>query len=260
MTHDRAGDTSAEARKTGTVADSMAVPPRPTAGGALVRTVLDAAAGCPQLTRRLINLPPGTWLDAGGGPGGQVLFVIGGRCRAEAGDSATVPGSLPASGIIGPDTGLWLPPGGTCRIWADGPEEARLDSVTLPGTPGPAAAAGPPVVSRLADCPKQRTGDRSFRVLLGPGNGCPAATQFAGEIPPGRAPAHRHPYDEVVLVLDGEGIVHLADGTAPLRAGSCVYLPPGEPHCLENTGPATLRVLGVFHPAGSPAAKLPNSG
>jgi mannose-6-phosphate isomerase-like protein (cupin superfamily) len=34
-----------------------------------------------------------------------------------------------------------------------------------------------------------------------------------------------------------------------------VHLPPGEPHCLENTGRATLRVLGVFHPGGSPASK-----
>jgi oxalate decarboxylase/phosphoglucose isomerase-like protein (cupin superfamily) len=33
-----------------------------------------------------------------------------------------------------------------------------------------------------------------------------------------------------------------------------VHLPPGQPHCLENTGASTLRVLGVFHPGGSPAA------
>ena len=32
-------------------------------------------------------------------------------------------------------------------------------------------------------------------------------------------------------------------------------LPPLQPHCLENTGAEPLRVLGVFHPAGSPAAK-----
>ena len=32
-------------------------------------------------------------------------------------------------------------------------------------------------------------------------------------------------------------------------------LPPLQPHCLENTGAEPLQVLGVFHPAGSPAAK-----
>jgi quercetin dioxygenase-like cupin family protein len=112
-----------------------------------------------------------------------------------------------------------------------------------------------PQLSRLSDCPVQVTGDRRFRVLFGPGNGCSVATQFAGEIPPGRAPDHSHPYDEVVLVLEGEGVLHAGPADHPLAPGNCVHLPPGKPHCLENTGRATLRVLGVFHPGGSPAAK-----
>jgi mannose-6-phosphate isomerase-like protein (cupin superfamily) len=91
-------------------------------------------------------------------------------------------------------------------------------------------------------------------VLFGPGRGCAAATQFVGEIPPGRAPVHSHPYDEVVLILAGEGVVH-ADQDHPLAAGSCVHLAPGQPHCLENTGREPLIVLGVFHPGGSPAQK-----
>ena len=124
-------------------------------------------------------------------------------------------------------------------------------------------------------------------MLFGPRTGYPAATQFVGEIPPGRAPDHRHTYDEVVLVLAGEGVVHLvADQPAgevrlalageeagqpparlpvgaaayPLRPGSCLHLPPGQRHCLENTGTSMLRVLGVFHPGGSPAAKQPSPG
>lgn len=110
-------------------------------------------------------------------------------------------------------------------------------------------------VRELAGCPVEVTGDRTFRVLFGPGRGCAAATQFAGEIPPGRAPEHTHPYDEVVLILAGEGVLHTGAGDRPLAPGSCVHLPPGLPHCLENTGQATLRVLGVFHPGGSPASK-----
>ena len=35
------------------------------------------------------------------------------------------------------------------------------------------------------------------------------ATQFVGEIPPGRAPEHSHPYDEVVLILHGHGVAHI---------------------------------------------------
>jgi mannose-6-phosphate isomerase-like protein (cupin superfamily) len=98
----------------------------------------------------------------------------------------------------------------------------------------------------------ERTGDREFRVLLSAGL---SITQFAGLIPPGRAPEHHHTYDEVVHVLAGRGVVHLRAGDTPIAPGTSIYLPPYQPHCLENTGSEPLRVLGVFHPAGSPAAK-----
>jgi mannose-6-phosphate isomerase-like protein (cupin superfamily) len=99
------------------------------------------------------------------------------------------------------------------------------------------------------------TGDRQFRILVDPEIGCQGVTQFVGWIPPGRAPTHHHTYEEVVYVLEGEGLLHLEESTRPIRAGSCMHLPPPVEHCLENTGTAPLRVLGVFHPAGSPASK-----
>ncbi len=80
-------------------------------------------------------------------------------------------------------------------------------------------------------------------------------TQFVGLIPPGRAPEHHHAYDEVVHVLAGKGVVHLGGRRAGIGPGTSVYLPPYQQHCLENTGAGVLEVLGVFHPAGSPAAK-----
>ena len=105
---------------------------------------------------------------------------------------------------------------------------------------------------RLDACEPERTGDREFRVLLSEGL---TFTQFAGLIPPGRAPAHHHTYDEVVHVLAGRGVVHLSGTTAEIGPGTSIYLPPYQPHCLENTGSGPLEVLGVFYPAGSPAAK-----
>lgn len=221
------------------------------ADGAVVTTVLDTGAGRDGLVRRLVEVPPGAQHEGAAGPGGELWFVIAGAGRLS-------PGAGPASPVR-PDTGVWLPPGAGYRVSADGPDRLRLDSVSLPagtaegaGTPGDAAA---PRLSELGDCPVEVTGDRRFRVLFGPGNGCSAATQFVGEIPPGRAPEHSHPYDEVVLVLEGEGVLHAGTGDRALVPGSCVHLPPGEPHCLENMGRATLRVLGVFHPGGSPASK-----
>jgi len=52
-------------------------------------------------------------------------------------------------------------------------------------------------------------------------------------------------------------MAHVRGAGLPLAPGSCIQLPRGVPHCLENTGSATLVVLGVFHPGGSPAAKTP---
>ena len=229
------------------------------ADGAVVTTVLDTGAGRDGLVRRLVEVPAGSQFAGAAGPGGELWFVIAGLGRLAPGAGPAVP--------VRRDTGLWLPPGAPYRVSADGPDSLTLDSVSLPaggatpgdaGTPGDAAGLGDatgPRLSELGDCPVEVTGDRRFRVLFGPGNGCSAATQFVGEIPPGRAPEHSHPYDEVVLVLEGEGVLHAGTGDRPLAPGSCVHLPPGEPHCLENTGRGTLRVLGVFHPGGSPASK-----
>jgi quercetin dioxygenase-like cupin family protein len=95
----------------------------------------------------------------------------------------------------------------------------------------------------------QATAGRMFR-LLAPNA---SVTQFVGYIPAGRAPDHFHKYDEVVYVLEGEGELHVGGETVPLRAGTCVHLPKGLVHCLANTGPGEMQVLGVFRPAGSPA-------
>ena len=97
------------------------------------------------------------------------------------------------------------------------------------------------------------TAGREFTLLAGPETGCESVTQFLGYIPVGRAPDHFHRYDEVVYVLAGEGALQVDGESAPLQAGSCVHLPAGLIHCLENTGPGEMRVLGVFRPAGSPA-------
>jgi mannose-6-phosphate isomerase-like protein (cupin superfamily) len=104
------------------------------------------------------------------------------------------------------------------------------------------------VVSRFADRKEERAdAKRTFRVLH---QG--ELTQFIGIVEPCRAPDHSHPYDEVGYIVEGRGIAHIAGEQVPLQAGSCFYLPPGCVHCIENTGPGVMRIMGVFHPAGSP--------
>jgi mannose-6-phosphate isomerase-like protein (cupin superfamily) len=222
-------------------------------GGVVVHTVLDtgdaskADAAGQGLRRRLVDVSPGARFEGTAGPGGELWFVLAGTGRV-------TPGSGPPL-TVRPDTGVWLPPGTAYSLQAGDPGPLRLDSVRLPaGAAGPSEGAAPRR-RELRDCAVQVTGDRRFRVLFGPGSGCDAATQFVGEIPPGRAPEHSHPYDEVVLILEGAGLLHAGPAGQPLTPGCCVHLPPGQAHCLENTGTGTLRVLGVFHPGDSPATR-----
>jgi mannose-6-phosphate isomerase-like protein (cupin superfamily) len=217
----------------------------------VVHTLVDTAPGGDGLVRRRVEVPPGSWVEAAAGPGGELWYVIDGTGLLTSGVDPAAP--------IRRDTALWLPAGARYRLAASAPAPLTLDSVTLPaGQPaGRAGVAGTaqPRLTELGDCPVETTGDRRFRVLFGPGNGCEAATQFVGEIPPGRAPLHSHTYDEVVLVLAGEGVLHAGTAEHPIAPGTCIHLPPEQQHCLENTGADTLWVLGVFHPGGSPAAK-----
>lgn len=208
-------------------------------------------------SRDLVEVSPRAQLSGAARAAGELWFVLGGTGQVSFAGDPMVP--------LEPDCAAWVPAGTAYRVQADGGSDLRLDMVALPsGATVNAAAALPaaatvPLVARLSECAAEVTGDREFRVLFGPGQGCPAATQFVGEIPPGRAPEHRHPYDEIVLVLAGSGIAHVCGTDVPIAAGSTIHLAPGVPHCLENTGKVTLRVLGVFHPADSPAAKLNTS-
>ncbi|HJT66682.1 MAG TPA: cupin domain-containing protein [Pyrinomonadaceae bacterium] len=94
------------------------------------------------------------------------------------------------------------------------------------------------------------TADRWYRVLIDS-----EVTQFVGSIPPGRAPDHFHEYEEVLFILRGEGRMWAGNTSTPIGDGSCIYLPRRQVHCVENTGPGELRLLGVFYPAGSPAVR-----
>jgi len=223
----------------------------PLGQAAMTAPVASAPAAPPTgLVRRLVSVPPGARLDGAAGSGGELWFVITGDGLLDAGELRGAP--------LGRSTGLWIPPGARYRLQAGPRDEVLLDAVALPAPSSPYAAAAR--LSRLGDCEIEVTGDRKFRVLLGPGRGCEAATQFRGEIPPGKAPEHSHPYDEVVRILEGEGVAHARGADLPLAPGTCIRLPRGLPHCLENTGSATLVVLGVFHPGGSPAAKVTTAG
>jgi mannose-6-phosphate isomerase-like protein (cupin superfamily) len=224
------------------VAAGDVVPARES-GTAEARVTIDGSCGCKQLEQRLLRFEPGRSDERETGDRQELLFVAAGR------------GTLHRGGeehALEPDTGAYLVPGERWSVDNPGPDDLELVSVTAP-CEGHARSA---VTVRYADRPSlPATPNREFRLLVDEDLGCLDVTQFVGSIPPGRAPLHSHTYDEVVYVVEGEGVLHLGGRDTPLHPGSCIHLPPFHEHCLENTGPTPMRVLGVFHPSGSPASK-----
>ncbi len=171
----------------------------------------------------------------------------------------------------GPQTGIYVRPGQTFTV--SNPESSAALFVSAqcpePAFPG---EIGAPLIKPLNDAatetfpivslPDRRavpTGDRWYRVLVDEQLGSTQVTQFVGSIPPGRAPDHFHDYEEVLFILRGVGRMWAGDTSTPIAPGSCIYLPKGQVHCVENNGDNELRLLGVFYPAGSPAVRYESS-
>jgi mannose-6-phosphate isomerase-like protein (cupin superfamily) len=162
---------------------------------------------------------------------------------------------------VSPDTGLFVPIGGSVTVRNRGSAPLLLASAQCPD-PGPVptnrqprASGGPVAIVNLAGVEPEITGDRWYRVVIGDGQGSREVTQFVGGIPQGRAADHFHHYEEVLVILSGTGTMWAGRTHTPIGVGSCVFLPRGQLHCVENTGRGELRLLGAFYPAGSPAVR-----
>lgn len=134
------------------------------------------------------------------------------------------------------------------------PEDEQAETVAAPVTRN----ESDPKPVRVVREQQQKaipTGDRVFKLLVSEETGAKRVTQFIGVIPPGRAPMHHHTYEEAIYIIQGEGRLLTDEGSAEFQTGASIYLPRGVSHSLENTGSTDIRLLGVFHPRGSPAAR-----
>jgi mannose-6-phosphate isomerase-like protein (cupin superfamily) len=216
--------------------------------GLTVRPTLGTQTGFEPLEQAVLELDPGSTREIEVGDAEETLFVIAGSGSAE------VAGERHA---LEPDAGLYLPPGSSFTLRNPGPATLRVVAVRVPDPEPPPAGDRPPrpALTRLADQQAQdATAQREFRIVADPQVGLRSATHFVGYIPTERAPDHFHTYDEVIYVLDGEGVMHAGEIDQPVAPGSCIQLPARTVHCLENTGTEPMRVVAVFRPAGSPAA------
>jgi len=228
------------------VVDQDAVPGHRADGDtAVAKTTIGPAEGCEQLEQRLIRFVPGRSLERGDPDRDELLYVVSGT------------GALELDGdrhVLAPDTGVYVRAGERYVVESPGSDELLVVSVAAPSTNGPRPERR--VTVRFDDQPELRAdGKRTFRYLVNEDAGCLDATQFLGVVEPCRAPDHSHTYDEVGYIVEGRGMAHVGGESIPLRPGSCFHLAPGTIHCIENTGPGLMRILGVFHPSGDPASR-----
>ncbi len=211
------------------------------------------ANGAEAISLRILEFGPGSSPELRNRECDEVLYLQEGACTIFIDGSAYE---------VGPQTGVYLRPGKTLTVENAGTDVVRFVScqcpeegfTTTPLLDQPVRSEVGPIV-KLSDRRALPTADRWYRVLVDDEIGSEQVTQFVGSIPPGRAPDHFHEYEEVLFILRGEGRMWAGETNTPIAAGSCIYLPKRQLHCVENTGEGELRLLGVFYPAGSPAVR-----
>jgi mannose-6-phosphate isomerase-like protein (cupin superfamily) len=212
------------------------------------------ASGAKAISLRVLEFGPGTSPMLRNQVCDEVFYLLDGNCTISIGDDEYE---------IGPETGVYLRPGQTLRVKNSGADVVRFISSQCPEETDDVESLDQTSKSfnqlrpfvKLSDRRALPTADRWYRVLVDDEIGSEQVTQFVGSIPPGRAPDHFHEYEEVLFILRGEGRMWAGETNTLIGPGSCIYLPRGQVHCVENTGSGELRLLGVFYPAGSPAVR-----
>ena len=211
------------------------------------RVTIDRSSGCERLEQRVLRFGSGISRDRLDVSRHHVLYVAAGS------------GVLRLDGTqhrLEPDVGVFVAAGESWSVDNAAQDPLVVVDAAAPVDRPPDEARRRVVVPFGEQLPFPRDApNREFRYLVNQEAGCLDVTQFVGLIPPGRPGMHSHSYDEILYIVEGEGMLHMDGSSRPIGAGSCMHLPPLHEHAVENTGNGTMRVMGVFHPSGDPASR-----
>ena len=84
------------------------------------------------------------------------------------------------------------------------------------------------------------------RSLQGADHGDVGVCLILVEAPVGKGPSlHRHPYEEVFVIHEGEGTFYAGEEESLAGAGQVVIVPARTPHRFVNTGEVPLRMTTI---------------
>ena len=69
----------------------------------------------------------------------------------------------------------------------------------------------------------------------------------------GQVPWHNQEQEEIYFIVEGSGEMCLGEERIAVQTGQAVYIPPKVFHQLTNTGPAPMRMIYCYGPAGDVA-------
>ena len=223
------------------------------AGVIEVRRLIGAEDGARHQSQFHLSLPPG-YSQAMEFPGCQVLLFV----KDEAGELTI--GSQKFA--LTPRTGAFVRPGEAFALTAPPDQPLKAYASTFPQSAGPVWRQGladyfdanyPDRTIAMDRDKATPMADRFFQVLIDKTRGFENGAQFIGEIPRSKAVAHRHLYEETLIVVSGEGCMWTDTVKTPVAPGDVIFLPPKQRHSLECTSEDGMLVAGVIYPGDNPS-------
>lgn len=108
-------------------------------------------------------------------------------------------------------------------------------------------------IRELKDCAEFTAGDNCIlREILHPDKADlrPRYSLAHAVVKPGLTTwKHRLRTSEVYYIIEGEGVMYIENQSAPVRAGSTIYIPPDAVQCIQNTGKKDLVFVCIVDPA-----------
>lgn len=100
----------------------------------------------------------------------------------------------------------------------------------------------------LEELPRFEVGPKGShgRIFHGEQHELPSVSLMLAELQPGEGPSwHRHGYDEMFVISEGQATCRIDEETIVADSGTVVLVPAGVPHRFVNSGQGVLRQTAV---------------